>query len=142
MASEGQNLFSPGRIRRFRIPVPLKSDWFTDVPEYHRFITDDSLALRDATGDFYYQAFRALNYIARHAKSLTHPIFVGIAANDPICDNKRTREFFAKLPSADKVLIEYPDARHILDFSNERDRYLKDIGRWLERQEMSDHGSH
>jgi alpha-beta hydrolase superfamily lysophospholipase len=61
------------------------------------------------------------------------PIFVGIAAEDPICNNRRNKGFFGKLPARDKTLIEYEDARHILEYSPERERYFADLADWLER---------
>jgi len=120
----------PGR-RDFMIPVPLDSSWFTDLQAYENFIASDYLSLKQASGDFYYQIHEARLFIRSHTDRLTMPVFMGVAREDPICDNKGNFDFFEKLPSRRKQLIEYTDARHILEFSTEKELYFDDLDHWL-----------
>ena len=128
-------LFSrPGR-RDYMIPTPLEVSWFTELEEYEDFIREDTLSLRYATGDFYYQVNRARKFIRKNLDRLAMPVFLGIAGEDPICDNRGNVNFFDRLPSEDKTLVEYGDARHILEFSSAREHYFDDIACWLTRCE-------
>ena len=62
------------------------------------------------------------------------PVFMAIAGEDPISDNRRNIRFFESLPADDKMVINYEDARHILEFSPESERFLKDLTFWLIRE--------
>jgi alpha-beta hydrolase superfamily lysophospholipase len=126
-------LFTRSGRRDYMIPSPLETWWFTELGEYEEFIKSDDLSLKQASGDFYYQVHRARKYIHKNSDHLNMPIFVAIAAEDPICNNRRNKGFFDKLPARDKTLIEYEDARHILEYSPERERYFSDLADWLER---------
>ena len=57
---------------------------------------------------------------------------MALAGGDRICDNVRNRAFFHRIPSNHKLLVEYSGARHILEFSEERDRFFAELRRWLE----------
>ena len=59
---------------------------------------------------------------------------MAIAGEDPISDNRRNIRFFENLPADDKMMINYEDARHILEFSQERERFLDDLAFWLARE--------
>jgi alpha-beta hydrolase superfamily lysophospholipase len=127
--------FSRSGRRNFMVPSPLETSWFTELDEYEEFIKSDDLSLQEATGDFYYQIHKARKYIHKHSDRLTMPIFLGIAGEDPICDNKRNIEFFNNLPSQNKDMVAYEDARHILEFSPEKERYFEDLAKWLTTHE-------
>ena len=127
--------FSRSGRRNFMVPSPLETSWFTELDEYEKFIISDDLSLKEATGDFYYQIHKARKYIYKHSDRFTMPIFLGIAGEDPICSNKRNIEFFNNLPSQDKDMVEYEDARHILEFSPVKEIYFKDLTQWLTTHE-------
>jgi len=127
--------FSRSGRRNFMVPSPLKTSWFTELDEYEEFIKSDDLSLQEATGDFYYQIHKARKYIYKHRDRFTMPIFLGIAGEDPICDNERTIKFFNNLPSQDKDRVEYEDARHILEFSSVKETYFRDLAQWLTTHE-------
>jgi alpha-beta hydrolase superfamily lysophospholipase len=127
--------FSRSGRRNFMVPSPLETSWFTELDEYEEFIKSDDLSLQEATGDFYYQVHKARKYIYKHSGRLTMPIFLGIAGEDPICDNERNIKFFNNLPSQDKDVVAYEDARHILEFSSEKESYFEDLAKWLTAQE-------
>ncbi|UCF92169.1 MAG: alpha/beta fold hydrolase [Desulfobacterales bacterium] len=110
-------LLTPAGTGDFMVPNPLQTSMFTELKEYEAFIKSDSLSLKAASGDFYYEVHRARKYLHKNIQRLTMPVLMGIAAGDPICDNRRNLDFFKEIPAEDKTLIEYNDARHILEFS-------------------------
>lgn len=128
--------------RDFTIPVPLELSLFTELPEYEEFIRSDSLSLKSATGDFYYQVHQARKFIDKNIRQLTIPVFMAMAGEDPICENRRNIAFFERLPSRHKTLIEYGDARHILEFSQEKERFLAALSCWLGARQRNAHVDH
>jgi alpha-beta hydrolase superfamily lysophospholipase len=126
-------LLTPSGSGNFMVPNPLETSDFTELKAYEEFIMSDTLSLKAATGDFYYQVHRARKFVRQNISRLTMPVIMGIAAEDPICDNRRNLTFFHEIPAADNTLIEYNDARHILEFSPEREKYFDDLANWLTR---------
>jgi alpha-beta hydrolase superfamily lysophospholipase len=114
------------------VSAPIAPEMFSDLDEWVAFVRADSLALREVTSSFFYEVHRARQFIRKNVAKLTMPVFMAIAASDAVCDNKRNRRFFASVPSPRKELIEYSDARHILEFSRERDRFFSDLKKWFE----------
>ncbi len=128
-------LITPSGRGNFMVPNPLEASQFTELKEYEEFIKNDTLSLKAATGDFYYQVHRTRKFIHKNISQLNMPVFMGIASEDPICDNQRNLIFFQKMPAADNALIEYNDARHILEFSPEKEKYFVDLTNWLNRRD-------
>lgn len=126
--------FSRSGQRDFLMPDPLDPGEFTELPPFEVFIRSDPLALRAATGDFYYQVHRARKYIRANTDQIEMPVFMAIAGEDPISDNHRNIRFFENLPADDKMVVNYEDARHVLEFSPEKDRFLADLVFWLARE--------
>jgi len=124
-------LLSPSGARDFSIPVPLDPESFSELPEYQKFIANDQLSLRAATGDFYYQVYRARKYIEQNVEQLRMPVLMVLAGEDRICDNPRNRQFFFKIPAGEKTLTEFADARHILEFSPEQQPFFSALAGWL-----------
>ena len=56
-----------------------------------------------------------------------------LAGQDRIVDNPRTRDYFARFPSRHKMLIEYGNAAHTLEFEPDPTRYFNDLASWIER---------
>ncbi len=127
-------LFSRSGQRDFLLPDPLPPSEFTELASFEAFIRSDPLALRAATGDFYFQVHRARKFVRANTAKIEMPIFMAIAGEDPISDNRRNIRFFENLPADDKMIINYEDARHILEFSPEKDRFLNDLVFWLARE--------
>ncbi|WP_298438763.1 alpha/beta fold hydrolase [Geobacter sp.] len=123
-------LWPAGRMD-FVVPSPLETEWFSELEEYKRFIAADPLALRETTGDFCWQIYQARRHLKANTERLTMPIFVALAGKDPISDVEKNSAWFQGLPSVRKLLVRYDDARHVLEFSPERDRFFSDLGRWL-----------
>lgn len=124
-------LLWPAGSMDFAVPSPLETEWFSELDDYKRFIAADPLALREATGDFYWQIVRARRYLSANTEKLTMPVFVALAGADPISDSEKNSAWYESLPSARKALIRYGNARHILEFSTDRDRFFADLDRWL-----------
>ncbi len=127
-------LFSRSGQRDFLLPDPLPPSEFTELAPFEAFIRSDPLALRAATGDFYFQVHRARKFVRANTDKIEMPIFMAIAGEDPISDNRRNIRFFENLPADDKMMINYEDARHILEFSPEKNRFLNDLVFWLARE--------
>ena len=126
--------FSRSGQRDFLMPDPLDPSEFTELPPFEAFIRSDPLALRAATGDFYFQVHRARKYLNANTDKIEMPVFMALAGEDPISDNRRNIRFFEDLPADDKMVINYEDARHILEFSPEKERFLADLVFWLNRE--------
>jgi len=120
----------PGR-RDYYFPVPLAPEEFSELPQYAPFIAADPLALRAASGDLYWQVHKARQHLLAHSNELTMPILVGLAGEDGIADNDASRRWLAGLPAAVRTEIVYPGARHILEYSTQRDLYFADLRHWL-----------
>ncbi len=127
-------LFSRAGQRDFLLPDPLPPSEFTELPPFEDFIRSDPLALRAATGDFYTQVHSARWFVRNNTDRIEMPVFMAIAGEDPISDNRRNIRLFENLPADDKMMINYEDARHILEFSPESERFLKDLVFWLARE--------
>lgn len=125
-------IFSGSGSRDYYFPAPLDPTLFSDLSEYENFIAADPLGLTAVTGDFYWQTLRARNYLQGRGERLTMPLFVGFAGEeDPVADNARTRVWLNRLPSQFKTEMRYPDSRHVLEFSREKDAFFADLRRWL-----------
>jgi len=123
---------APARLQRRRLRVPLRDPaLFTDIPRWQEFIARDPLALRTITWRFA-QADRKLTRYAREAATFLHlPTLMMLAGQDRIVDNRRTREYFGRMPGQRKMLIEYTGAGHTLEFEPDPTRYFADLAGWV-----------
>jgi alpha-beta hydrolase superfamily lysophospholipase len=55
-----------------------------------------------------------------------------LAGHDRIVDNARTLEYFNKLASPDRQVINYPDGHHTLEFESDPTAYARDLADWVE----------
>jgi len=118
--------------RRLRVPL-RRPELFTDVPSWQSFIAHDPLALRTITWRFAQQDRKLTKYARDSASFLYAPLLLMLAGQDRIVDNRRTREYFARIPAAQKTLIEYHAAAHTLEFEPDPTRYFRDLAAWIER---------
>lgn len=116
------------------LPIPLAAEMFTDDPAYQQFVKSDPLTLREATTTTFYQTHKARKYIEHHRQNLTMPVFMALAKHDVICDNAADQKFLDGIPAAPKRLRSY-EARHILEFSKDRDPFFTDLATWLKQTE-------
>jgi alpha-beta hydrolase superfamily lysophospholipase len=114
------------------IPIPLEAEMMSDLDEYVTFVKNDTLSLHDASGRFFFEIARMRKFIIKGCGSITAPVFMAFAGKDPICQNDKNKRFFDSLGSDKKVLKIYNDARHILEFSREKDNFFKDLTNWFE----------
>ena len=116
-------------------PIPLNDpELFTATPRWQQFIRDDPLSLRQATARMLIESFRLDSYL-RFCPGYVHvPVLLLLAGRDRIIDNDRTRRFVNRFASADKEVIEYPEAHHTLEFDPEPQKFVDDLRRWLEKQ--------
>ncbi len=69
---------------------------------------------------------------AASAPFLHMPALVALAGQDRIVDNCRTRDFFGRLASRKKTLVEYAGAAHTLEFEADPMPYFADLTAWIE----------
>jgi acylglycerol lipase len=120
--------------RPARIPVPLSPEQFSELEPFVAFVRDDPLALRTAPARLLYEVRRARGLLARAAGALQAPLLVALAGDDRICDNRRNRRLFERVTSPMEI-GEYAGARHILEFSGQREAFLNDLAAWFQRRE-------
>jgi alpha-beta hydrolase superfamily lysophospholipase len=125
--------WSKAARRTVQIPIPLRPEMFSDIAECVRFIQEDEARLRTATGAFYYEVLKACRHIRSHRLRLTMPVFMANAGDDPICDTEANEKFFWSLPSRHRLLVRYERSRHVIEFSEQRDVFFRDLNWWLER---------
>jgi alpha-beta hydrolase superfamily lysophospholipase len=117
-------------------PIPLDDpELFTANEQRQAFIRDDPLALRRATARLLVSSV-ILDIAARRSqKAVTVPALLLLAGQDRIVDNAKTRDYFARLASLDREVIEYPQAHHTLEFEPDPTPVFADLARWLERHQ-------
>lgn len=116
-----------------QIPIPLDDPaLFTSQPEWQRYIRNDELALTEVTVSFLL-ANRELDRIAREAgPDIRCPSLLMLAERDQIIDNATVRDWFDKLATQERTLVEYPNASHTLEFEADREQFVSDLLGWLE----------
>lgn len=127
-------LWSVATRRRAEVPVPLAPEDFSDIGEFQEFVRGDALARHRFSSRFLWELRRARSALPRAVESLRAPLFVAMAADDRICDNRRSLRILERAPVAAEFR-EYENARHILEFSAARERFLDDLTGWLEARE-------
>jgi alpha-beta hydrolase superfamily lysophospholipase len=118
-----------------KIPVPLEPEMMSGLEEYVAFIKNDPLALKTADAAFFLQIPKIRSFVTKKAEAIDSPVFMAFSGKDPICANEKNRAFFDSIRSADKTLKTYDRARHILEFSAERDDFFEDLRVWLREHE-------
>ncbi len=137
--------------RRKTFPIPLSDPaLFTANPEGQSFIAADPLSLREGTAGLLAASFIIDRLVSRCHARIRQPALLMLAGQDRIVDNRRTLDYFHKLASADRQVIEYPEGHHTLEFEPDPSRYALDLVAWLDRHFAEghrrsggvDHGTH
>ncbi|HEY8505166.1 MAG TPA: alpha/beta fold hydrolase [Gemmataceae bacterium] len=123
-------LRNPGKF--FRIPLN-EPELFTASPRWQGFIARDRYGLREATARLMVESISLDIYLRRAWKWVRVPVLLMLAGRDRVIDNPKTRAYVEKFPSADKQVIEYPEAHHTLEFEPDPGVYRRDLLHWLER---------
>lgn len=117
------------------VPVPLQDpSLFTEDARHQSYIHRDPLALRHITLRFA-QADQQLTQFAREAtadsQSNWPPSLLVLAGKDRIVDPVATKNFFAKLNTPDKTILEYPIAAHTLEFDPDPIPCFRELATWI-----------
>lgn len=125
--------WSKASRRQVRIPIPLRPEMFSDLDECVQFIQKDETKLRTATGSLYLEVMRSRRHIHQLRHRLTMPLFMANAGDDPICDTDANERLFWSLPARRKLMVRYDRSRHVIEFSEHRDDFFRDLSWWMER---------
>jgi acylglycerol lipase len=114
------------------LPIPLNdAALFTNTPRWQDFIHRDELALQRVTIDFLRANLRLTSLIEQRGPEIAVPVLMMLAGRDDVIDNARNRAWFERLATPRKRLIEYPDARHTLEFEPHPDQFIDDLIAWV-----------
>lgn len=115
------------------VPIPLDDpQLFTDQPDWQRFIRDDPLVLHRASLSFLAATLELTQQATDLPAGPVPPAFIALAGRDEIVDLEKTRAWAARLPSAATQIVEYPRARHTLEFDACREQFVVDLIGWIE----------
>ncbi len=119
-------------VSKKQIAIPLNDPaLFTGEKSGQVFINTDPLALREVTVSFLL-ANRELDRLAdQAAEQIKCPTLCLLAGKDQIIDNPATEAYFHRIAADQKRLIQYPDARHTLEFEPNREQIVADYSGWL-----------
>ncbi|MCA9075085.1 MAG: alpha/beta fold hydrolase [Planctomycetaceae bacterium] len=115
-----------------RVPVPLDKSQFTTDPQWQQFIMNDPLATREVSVSFLLESESLARTAVKGLKWLALPRLVMLAGQDDIVDRRSTDQLLSRMPPKQLSLIEYPEARHTLDFEPCRDQFVRDLIHWIE----------
>ncbi|MBX3439892.1 MAG: alpha/beta fold hydrolase [Planctomycetaceae bacterium] len=122
-----------GGARR-TVALPLNPAQFTGDAQWRSFIESDPLAVRRVSIAFLAASERLERLALDALKRLDVPRLALLAGQDEIVDVPRTRLLLTQIPQNSLRVIEYPDARHTLEFEPDRDRFVDDMIQWIESQ--------
>jgi alpha-beta hydrolase superfamily lysophospholipase len=122
-------LTNPTRL----FPVPLSDpQLFTATPRWQQFITEDPLAIRQATARLLLESARLDGYLRLVPRYVRVPLLLLLAGNDRIIDNSRTLRFVRDFASTDKTVLELPGTSHTLEFEPDPQVFLEPFLDWLD----------
>jgi len=122
--------------RSVRVPVPLSPEQFSELAPFVKFVRHDPLALRTAPARLLYEVRRARGQLGKAVRALRAPLFVAMAGDDLICDNRRNGRLLERVTTPAEFR-EYPGARHILEFSGQRETFFRDLTAWFAEREAA-----
>ena len=117
---------------RRMFPVPLSDPGlFTATPRWQEFIANDPIAVRQATARLLVESVRLDLYLRFFPPRIEVPVLLMLAGQDRIIDSGRTRQLVERIATADRQMIDYPDAHHTLEFEPDPERHIDDLIKWL-----------
>jgi alpha-beta hydrolase superfamily lysophospholipase len=120
--------------QRRKFPIPLSDPaLFTASPAGQAFIAADSRSLREGTAGLMAASFVIDQLVKRSPSKIHQPALLMLAGRDRIVDNDRTLNYFRSIASTDRVVIEYPEGHHTLEFEPDPSHYAQDFVAWLDR---------
>ncbi|MEW4528022.1 alpha/beta fold hydrolase [Maioricimonas sp. JC845] len=125
-------------LNRKTVPVPLDDPaMFTDQPQWREFIRNDPLALHEVTTGFLFANADLQEQAIQLAPQIPSPLLLMLAGRDRIVDNEATGRFFESLPIPAKTRVDFPQARHTLEFEPDREEFVRRLVDWLEQVERA-----
>ena len=117
-------------VQRRPTRLPLSPELFTDDPAWQAAIRSDPLALTEVSVGLV-QSGLDLDRV-RSPAGVSMPVFCGIAGRDRVIRNRPLRRWLEGVKPPVEV-VEYPDARHVLEFEASRERSTADFIAWAGR---------
>src|SRR5262249_51228823 len=116
-------------------PIPLDDpELFTATPRWQEFIRADPLSLRRATARLLVESALLDAWLRWAPRRVRAPVLLLLAGHHPILHNPPTPAHPGRFGSAEKEVIEYPEAHHTLEFEPDPGRYFADLAGWLRRK--------
>jgi acylglycerol lipase len=120
------------RMQNRRLEIPLQpATLFSETPAWRKYVDQDPLSLREVTFRFVQNDNRLTRYAKQSASYLHTPTLMMLAGRDRIVTNSRCRAYLGRVRAAHKLLIEYPNAVHTLEFETDPSRYFADLADWI-----------
>jgi alpha-beta hydrolase superfamily lysophospholipase len=115
-----------------RVRVPLDdAALFTGERRWQDMIRHDPLALHDVTVSFLLANRELDRQLAACPAAIRCPVLMMLAGRDEIIDNAATTRCVRQFATKALSLVEYPAARHTLEFEPDRDKFIDDLIGWL-----------
>lgn len=119
-------------IRRPHIPIPLDDPaLFTGDNHYQNFISDDPLALHTVSSSLINAGRDLDTIILEELRLFDKPTLLMLAGNDQIIDNETTKNWLSQQLRRQLTVIEWPSARHTLEFEPNRAEIFDQLIDWL-----------
>lgn len=122
---------------QIRFNIPIKDRMFTSNARYLDFIKKDKMRLRRLTCRFFNEILRMENELSGINFKTAPPILVLLAGEDDIVDNRKIKDWFRKLESADKTIKMFDDFYHVMPFEDNNDSLINFIADWVKAREAS-----
>jgi alpha-beta hydrolase superfamily lysophospholipase len=119
-------LFRP----RKTIPIPFTSAMCTRDAAYRAVMDADPGELRIGSLACLMSIMREQGQAKKLTARLGIPVLFLIAGIDYLIDERASRKLFARLPVADKTILEYPEMLHALSIDLGREKVFGDILDW------------
>jgi alpha-beta hydrolase superfamily lysophospholipase len=123
-------LFNP----KLMVDVPFTSEMLTRDRAYLEVMNASPDEIRAASLKCLFNFLPDQARSGRQAKKLAVPTLFLIPGVDHLVDERANRKLFAKIPFADKTLIEYPDMLHALSIGLGREKVFEDILAWVAKR--------
>ncbi len=116
-----------------RVTIPLKDPaLFTSSLAHQPYVRDDPLTLRKVSIRFALADRELTRFATEAPEEIRVPTLMLLAEHDRVVDNGKLREFYERLGTNEKKLIEYQGATHTLEFEPDPSGYLADLRAWTQ----------
>lgn len=113
------------RSKLFEIPLNSAS-FFTDNPERIRYVDEDAIKLTRVSASFLLASRQLDKRLRKFGQGAYRgPLHLMLAGKERVIDSARTREWFDRLPSANKQLSEFPEASHTIEFERDPSAFIR-----------------